>query len=138
MIIQKTIKIHTRGRGSYEVTDRIQTIARGVGSASGLCHVFVHHTSASLLLTENADPQVRADMETFIAGLVPDGDPRYGHHDEGPDDMAAHVRTMLSGPSLTLPVTRGVCGLGTWQGVYLWEHRTAPHHRRITVTVHAE
>ena len=135
LLIQHSFNVHTQGRGSHDVTDQVQAIARRSGNGSGLCHVFLHHTSASLLLTENADPQVRTDLEAFMRRLVPDGDPLYGHDDEGPDDMAAHVRTMLAGSSLTLPLTRGRCALGTWQGVYLWEHRTAPHRRRVTVTV---
>jgi len=138
MIVQKTIDVQTRGRGSVDLTAQVQAIARQSGNGIGLCHVFLHHTSASLLLTENADPQVRVDLDAFMGRLVPDGDPLYGHDDEGPDDMAAHVRSMLAGSSLTLPVSNGRCVLGTWQGVYLWEHRTAPHHRQVTVTVQFE
>jgi secondary thiamine-phosphate synthase enzyme len=97
--------------------------------------VFVHHTSASLILCENADPTVRHDLETFLVRLVPDGAPMFEHQDEGPDDMPAHVRSILTNMDLTLPVTDGRCALGTWQGVYLYEHRTQPHNRRVTVTV---
>jgi len=135
MFIQRRFDIHTQGRGSHDVTEQVQAIARRTGNGVGLCHVFLHHTSASLLLTENADPQVRTDLDAFMRRLVPDGDPIYGHNDEGPDDMPAHVRSMLAGSSLTLPVNRGRCLLGTWQGIYLWEHRSHPHTRQITVTV---
>lgn len=138
MMIQQTIDVSTQGRSSHDLTAQVQAIARQSGNGIGLCHVFLHHTSASLLLTENADPQVRTDLEAFMGRLVPDGDPLYGHDDEGPDDMAAHVRSMLAGSSLTLPVSNGRCDLGTWQGIYLWEHRTAPHQRRVTVTVQFE
>lgn len=127
--------IDTRGRGTTDVTGEVARIVERAGIATGLCNVFVHHTSASLILCENADPTVRADLERFAARLAPDGDPIYRHVDEGPDDMSAHVKSVLTGSSLVLPVVRGRLDLGTWQGVYLWEHRTAPHRRRVTVTV---
>ena len=98
--------------------------------------MFLQHTSASLVLCENADPDVRADLETILARLVPDGDRAYRHDTEGPDDMAAHARTVLTASSLTLPVSGGRLALGTWQGVYLWEHRLTAHRRRVVVTVH--
>jgi secondary thiamine-phosphate synthase enzyme len=101
----------------------------------GLAHVFVQHTSCSLLLTENADPDVRRDLETVVGRIAPDGDPAYRHDTEGPDDMAAHARTVLTGASLTVPVGDGRLLLGTWQGVFLWEHRTAPQRRTVVVTV---
>ncbi len=97
--------------------------------------MFIHHTSASLIINENADAQVRRDLEAFLARLVPDGDPLFHHVDEGPDDMPAHVRTVLTQTSITIPIIEGRLALGTWQAVYLWEHRTAPHRRRVTVTV---
>jgi secondary thiamine-phosphate synthase enzyme len=100
-----------------------------------LVHVFVQHTSCSLTVTENADPDVRRDLETVMARLAPDGDPAYRHDAEGPDDMAAHVRSMLSGTGLSVPFGGGRLLLGTWQGIYLWEHRTAPHRRHVVVTV---
>ena len=127
--------VQTRGRGTTEVTDRVQDLVRASGVREGACLVFVHHTSASLLLGENADPDVRRDLDAFLARLVPDGDPLFRHDAEGPDDMPAHVRTTLTGVSLTLPVSAGRCDLGTWQGLFLWEHRTSAHARRITVTV---
>lgn len=128
----------TRGRGTYEITDAVRRIAASAGVDTGLCHVFVHHTSASLMLCENADPTVRRDLETFMSHLAPDGDPMFAHDDEGPDDMPAHVRTVLTQSGLTLPVSGGAVALGTWQGVYLWEHRHAGHRRQVTVTVYGE
>ena len=132
---QFSFTIATHGRGTYDITAEIQRGVRESGVDTGLCHVFVHHTSASLILCENADPDVRADLETFMARLVPDGDPMFIHTAEGPDDMPAHVRSILTQNGLGIPVTRGQCALGTWQGVYLWEHRSMGHRRRITVTV---
>lgn len=136
MIVQEQLSIPTRGRGTYDITGQINAIVARAGIETGLCHLFVHHTSASLILCENADPAVRRDLETFMNQLVPDGDPMFEHRDEGPDDMPAHVRTILTQTDLNLPVSQGRCALGTWQGVYLWEHRTGSYQRRVTVTVH--
>lgn len=136
MMFQETIEIRTPGRGTRELTREVDGIVRKAGIATGLCHVFLHHTSASLIVSENADPTVRSDLEAFAARLVPDGDPLFRHTDEGPDDMAAHVRTLLAGHDLTIPVRSGRLALGTWQGIYLWEHRHRPHPRQLTVTVH--
>jgi len=138
MTLQQSIEVDTRGRGTYDLTGSVQEVVNRSDVRVGLCHVFCHHTSASLLLCENADPQMRADLEAFMARLAPDGDPLFGHDLEGPDDMPAHVRTVLSGTGLTLPVRDRCCALGTWQGLYLWEHRTAAHRRRVTVTVLGE
>lgn len=135
MAYQRELSFRTRGRGTMEITAAINDAVGESGVQSGLCNVFIHHTSASLLLTENADPQVREDLETFISRLVPDGDPMFGHDAEGPDDMPAHVRTMLTESSLSMPVANGRLALGTWQGIYLWEHRHDAHQRRVTVTV---
>ncbi len=135
MITQRNLEILTRNRGSYDVTDEILGITRDSGVRTGLCHVFIHHTSASLMLCENADPTVRRDLETFMQRLVPDGDPMFEHTTEGPDDMPAHVRSVLTSSGLCLPVSGGTCNLGTWQGVYVWEHRTGRFRRRLTVTV---
>lgn len=135
MAHQTLIEIDTRGRGTIDLTARVQAAVAATGVEVGLCNVFIHHTSASLIVCENADPTVRRDLEAFMARLVPDGDPLYRHTAEGPDDMPAHVRSVLTQTSLTLPVRGGRCDLGTWQGVYLWEHRTARHRRRVTVTV---
>ncbi len=138
MIAQHTLEFETRGRGSYSITERLQDLVSRTGIASGLCHVFLQHTSASLMLCENADPDVRVDLETFMARLAPDGDPMLVHTAEGPDDMPAHIRTVLTHSDLTLPVGSGRCLLGTWQGVYLWEHRQSACRRRLTVTVSGE
>jgi secondary thiamine-phosphate synthase enzyme len=138
MISQQTFTVPTPSRGTYEVTAQVQAVVRAAGLKTGLVQVFVHHTSASLILCENADPTVRRDLETFMARLVPDGAAWFEHNDEGPDDMPAHVRTILTQSSLTIPLTDGRCALGTWQGIYLWEHRRSPHRRRLTVTVQGE
>jgi secondary thiamine-phosphate synthase enzyme len=128
-------EVATKGRGTYEITDQVARAVRASGLERGLCVVFVHHTSASLILCENADPSVRSDLERYFARLVPDGDPVFRHTAEGPDDMPAHVRSILTASSLSIPVDRSRLDLGTWQGVYLWEHRADPHRRRITVSV---
>ena len=133
---QRTITVASRGRGTLEISREVAAAVRESGVATGLCHVYCHHTSASLILCENADPTVRRDLEAFMARLVPDGDRLFDHTDEGPDDMPAHVRAILTSSSLTIPVTRGALALGTWQGVYLWEHRRTGHARRVTITVH--
>jgi secondary thiamine-phosphate synthase enzyme len=132
---QEQIQTSTRGRGTYDITREVVQIVARSGVTTGLCHVFTHHTSASLVLCENADPSVRSDLEQFMSKLVPDGDPTFDHTMEGPDDMPAHIRSILSKMDLTIPVSRGRCDLGTWQGVYLWEHRTQSHNRNVTVTV---
>jgi secondary thiamine-phosphate synthase enzyme len=105
------------------------------GIQTGLCHLFVRHTSASLIVCENADPQVRQDLEAFLADAVPDGSPLFRHTAEGSDDMPAHVRSILTNMDLTLPVSQGRLALGTWQGIYLYEHRSMPHHRQVVVTI---
>jgi secondary thiamine-phosphate synthase enzyme len=131
----ETLVQNTRGRGTTEITAAVQRVVQESGIERGLCVVFVHHTSASLIVCENAEPEVRRDLERFFARLVPDGDPDFRHLDEGPDDMPAHIRSILTQTSLTLPIADGRCDLGTWQGIYLWEHRATPHRRRITVSV---
>ena len=125
------IKISTRGRGLYEFTDTVTAWVAQHGFQSGLVTLLLRHTSASLLIQENADPDVRGDLERFFARLVPDGDPIYTHTLEGDDDMPAHVRAALTAVNLSIPVSRGRLALGTWQGLYLWEHRRAPHARTI-------
>jgi secondary thiamine-phosphate synthase enzyme len=134
-MFQQEFVLETGGRGSYEITDRVATAVRASGVATGLCHVFVAHTSASLMICENADPDVRRDLETFMRDLVPDGDPRFVHTAEGPDDMAAHVRSVLTRTDVTVPIAKGRLALGTWQGIYLWEHRLHAQRRRVLVTV---
>ena len=119
----------------YPIKRDVEEQLTSSGIHTGIGLVFLHHTSASLVLCENADPEVQADMERFIARLVPDGDPIFRHIDEGPDDMPAHVRSILTSNSLSVPVSSGRCDLGIWQGIYLWEHRRTPHKRRITLTV---
>ena len=135
MVFHESIPVRTRGRGFVDVTAEVQLAVRRSGFDEGLCTVFLHHTSASLILCENADPDVRRDLEAFFARLVTDGDRMFVHTTEGPDDMPAHVRTVLTQNSLSIPVAAGRCDLGTWQGLYVWEHRTHGHRRRITVTV---
>ncbi|HTW37194.1 MAG TPA: secondary thiamine-phosphate synthase enzyme YjbQ [Steroidobacteraceae bacterium] len=132
---RKELCIRTGGRGLTELTRPIGDVVARSGVMDGLCNVFVPHTSASLLLGENYDPSVRRDLEAFMSRLVRDGDPAYEHDAEGPDDMPAHIRTALTQSSVVLPILGGELRLGTWQGVYLWEHRSAPHERRVIVTV---
>ena len=132
---QQVMGVETRGRGTYDISGEIQAAVRESGVSSGICHVFIRHTSASLMLCENADPAVLRDLETFMARTVPDGDPSFTHTAEGPDDMPAHIRSVLTHADLNLPVRDGRCDLGMWQGVYLWEHRVRPHSRRVTVTI---
>lgn len=129
------LQVRTPGRGTVDLTAQVQQVVRQAEVEHGQCTVFVHHTSASIIICENADPDVRRDLEAFAARLVPDGDRLFTHTAEGPDDMPAHVRSVITQCSLTIPVAGGRADLGTWQGVYLWEHRHAAHTRTITVTV---
>ena len=132
---QDSIEVPTRGRGTHDISEEVAAIVAAAGIQTGTCQIFCQHTSASLLLTENADPDVRRDLESFMGRLAPDGDPIYRHTAEGPDDMSAHVRSVLTQSAVSLPVSRGHCRLGVWQGIYLWEHRTAGHRRTVVVTV---
>lgn len=134
-MIQEKISLRTNGRASYNITQDVQAIVQNSNIEIGLCNIFVQHTSASLILCENADPQVREDLETFMAKVVPDGDPMFKHTDEGEDDMPSHVRTILTTSSLTIPITDGRCALGIWQGIYLWEHRTSNFNRHVIITI---
>lgn len=138
MFKQTELSVATTGRGTFDLTGRIDEVVRASGIGTGICHVFIRHTSASLVLCENADPAVRQDLETFMERQVPDGDPMFSHTAEGPDDMPSHVRSILTQSDLNLPITGGRCALGTWQGVYLWEHRLAPHRRKVLVTLSGE
>ncbi len=138
MLSQHKINIATRGRSTTNITREIESAIRESGIQNGLCHVFIHHTSASLIITENADPDVRQDLEYFLTKLVRDGDPAYRHDQEGPDDMSAHIRNVLTQTEITIPLSQGRSGLGTWQGVFVWEHRSHPHQRRVTITVQGE
>lgn len=135
MTTQHEIHVSTQGRGTYDLTADVQSAVRDSGTSIGLCNIFIRHTSASLMLCENADPAVMRDLETFMSRIAPDGDPAHTHTQEGPDDMPSHIRSVITHADLNLPVRDGRCDLGTWQGVYLWEHRHAPHERKVTVTV---
>jgi secondary thiamine-phosphate synthase enzyme len=132
---QQSFTVRTRGRAFEDVTARVQAAVQAAGVETGVCNVFLRHTSASLLVCENADPSVRRDLERFMQRVAPDGAPEYEHDAEGPDDMPSHIRSTLAGVSLAIPVGGGRLLLGTWQGVYLWEHRTAAHEREVLVTV---
>jgi len=138
MVEQKILEFRTRGRGTIEITDDVQRAVAATGIRKGICTVFLQHTSASLILCENADPGVRRDLETLLSRLAPDADPAFVHDTEGPDDMAAHARSILTSNSLTIPVADGKLMLGTWQGLYLYEHRHAGHARSVVVTVMGE
>ena len=132
---RRHLEIEMPGRGTRELTREVNGLVRESGVRTGLCHVFCLHTSASLMICENADPEVREDLERFLSRLVPDGDPMFIHDAEGPDDMPAHVRSILTHTGLTLPVAAGQLELGTWQGLYLYEHRTGAHRRRLSITL---
>ena len=129
------LAVQTRGRGFYDVTTQAQGLVTQAKVQTGLCTLHLQHTSASLLIQENADPDVRRDFERFFARLVPDGDPLFVHTMEGDDDMPAHVRTALTTVNLSVPIAEGRLCLGTWQGIYVWEHRTSAHSRRVVVHV---
>ncbi len=133
-MFQKELNVATSGRGIYEISQPVEVIVAEANVEAGLCHVFCRHTSASLIICENADPSVLRDVETFIADLVRDGDPRFEHDAEGPDDMPAHIRSILTASDVTVPIVNGRLALGTWQGLFLYEHRTAPHRRRVLIT----
>ena len=135
MLFQFKLTITTQGRGIFNITDEITKCILQSDVTMGLCHVFLHHTSASLILCENADPLVQRDLEAFMQRLIPDGDPLCKHTAEGPDDMPAHIRSVLTSNFLMVPITGQRLDLGTWQGIYLWEHRLRSYERKITVTV---
>ncbi len=136
MVYQQRMSVRTEGRGTYEISRKVEALVSTSGVSAGLCNIFVQHTSASLIVCENADPNVRRDLETFMRDLAPDADRRFVHTQEGPDDMVAHIRSVITQTSITVPVQGGCCQLGTWQGIYLWEHRTSPHDRCVLVTVY--
>lgn len=131
--VQEVLHIRTPGRGLTEVTGQVAAVLEGSGIATGLCTVFLRHTSASLLIQENADPSARHDLEQYMERIAPEGDPAYTHTLEGADDMPAHLRAMLTRSSEQIPVVDGRLGLGTWQGLFLFEHRRAPHQRSLIV-----
>lgn len=133
--MQEIVSIRTQGRSTIDITQEVEELVTRSSIETGLCNLFIQHTSASLILCENADPDVRADLENFMQQMVMDGDSLFRHTAEGPDDMPAHIRNVLTSSSLTIPIANGKCLLGTWQGVYLWEHRLSAHERKIIVTV---
>ena len=130
-----TLTVPTRGQGLYEITDQVAAAVRAAGVEEGLCTILVQHTSASLVIQENADPSARRDLEAWLDRLVPEGDPLYTHTAEGGDDMPAHVKAALTAVSLSIPIVAGRLGLGTWQGIYLWEHRHRSQSRHCLVHV---
>jgi len=135
MAEQHHLAIFTHGRGSFEITDQIAALVRSAAVNAGIAHIFIRHTSCGLAITENADPSVRRDLETLLQRCAPDADAAYQHDQEGDDDMAAHARSLLTGTSVTVPFADGRLLLGTWQGIYLFEHRTHGHQREIVVTL---
>lgn len=135
MARQSMLEFTTPGRAMRDITSAVARVVAESGLQCGLAHVFVQHTSCSLTITENADPDVRRDLETILARLAPDADPGYRHDTEGPDDMAAHARAVLTDSSLMVPVGGGKLLLGTWQGIFLWEQRAAPQRRHVVVTL---
>ena len=132
---QQSLQIRTEGRETRDITPLVSESVVQSRVDVGLCHIFITHTSASLTITENADPRVHDDLEEFLLRVVSDGDPQYTHTSEGEDDMPAHIRSVLTGGSLTVPISNGRLALGIWQGIYLWEHRTSPHDRQVFITI---
>lgn len=130
---QKLVDVRTPGRGLHDVTNLVRSVVTDSHVRVGMCSLFLQHTSASLVIQENADPAVLRDLERWLGRLAPEGG-HYEHNDEGPDDMPAHLRAAVTNTSLLVPIMAGNLALGTWQGIYVWEHRTNPHHRRIVVT----
>jgi secondary thiamine-phosphate synthase enzyme len=130
-----TIDVQTSGKGLLEITTEVARVVRASRTDEGLCTVFIRHTSASLTIQENADPSARHDLEGWLNRLVPENDPQFTHTAEGPDDMPSHIKAALTSTSLSIPIVDGRLALGTWQGIYVWEHRRRPHRRRIVVHV---
>ncbi|MBC8406417.1 MAG: YjbQ family protein [Planctomycetes bacterium] len=135
MAQQYQFNVSTPGRGTIDITRQVEQFVRESDIQAGLANVFISHTSASLILCENADAMVRTDLESWLSRAVPDGDRLFRHTMEGPDDMPAHVRSVLTASSISIPIVNGRMALGTWQGLYLYEHRTEPHRRTIRVTM---
>jgi len=129
------LSLTTEGQGLYEFTSQVSRFVNGSGIKEGVCTLFVQHTSASLTIQENADPSAKKDLENWLNQLVPEGDPLYTHVYEGADDMPAHIKAVLTSTSLTIPLMNGSLVLGTWQGIYLWEHRTRSHQRKVVVSL---
>lgn len=135
LIHQENLVVQTAGRETINITGKIAAFIAKAGVSRGICNVFLAHTSASLIFCENYDPLVQKDLEAYFSKLVPDGAPMFQHVAEGPDDMSAHIRTILTQNSLVVPIAEGKLVLGTWQGIFLWEHRLSPHERKLTITV---
>jgi secondary thiamine-phosphate synthase enzyme len=133
--MQRSLQIETRGKGLYDISAQVQKLISESGVKSGLCTLFIQHTSASLLIQENASVDVQHDLERWFSRLVVDGDPIFRHTEEGPDDMTGHVRSALTQTSIGIPVIEGRAALGTWQAIYVWEHRIAPYTRRVLLTL---
>lgn len=131
----RELVVETAGQGLHEITGEVRGVVREAGVSEGLCTVFIRHTSASLTIQENADPSARWDLEQWLKRLVPEHDPMFTHTSEGPDDMPSHIKAALTATSLSIPVMDGSMVLGTWQGIYVWEHRRAGHARRVVVRV---
>src|SRR4051812_1128999 len=140
MVHQETLVISTRGRGLFDVTNEVERVVGKARVTAGTCTVFVRHTSASVVIQENADPAVLRDLQRWIDWVAPERPPfgAWEHDDEGPDDMPAHVRSVVTRTSEIVPITKGKLALGTWQAIYLWEHRAAPHERQLLVTITGE
>lgn len=134
---QKLLDVRTHGRGLHDVTNLVRSVVTDSHVRMGMCSIFVQHTSASLVIQENADPAVLRDLDRWIGQLAPEG-ANYEHDEEGPDDMPAHLRASVTNTSLLVPIMASNLALGTWQAIYVWEHRTNPHHRRIIVTIWGE
>ena len=137
-VFNQELKINTKGKGTYEITDSLENALMDSGLSDGLATIFVRHTSCSLVLMENADPSARVDLERFIDDLVPDDYPHFIHTMEGPDDMPSHIKMALTRSSENIPFTNGRLHLGTWQGLFLWEHRVSPHTRKLTFSFQGE
>ncbi len=135
--MNRTLVISTSSQGLHEITDQVRAVVAESNVTEGLCTVFIRHTSASLIIQENADPSARRDLEAWLNRLVPEGDSLFTHNDEGPDDMPAHVKAALTAVSISIPVVEGELVLGRWQGIYAWEHRRAAHRRQVVVHVGA-
>jgi secondary thiamine-phosphate synthase enzyme len=135
----RELTIHTPGQGLHLITGQVsEVVAEAVaaaGETEGLCTIFLRHTSASLIIQENADPSAKRDLQTWLSRLVPESTSLYTHNDEGSDDMPAHIKAVLTATSLSIPILNGKLALGTWQGIYIWEHRRAPHERRVVVHI---
>jgi secondary thiamine-phosphate synthase enzyme len=132
------LSVTTRGQGLHEITAEVRGLVERSGVREGLCTLLLRHTSAGLIIQENADPSARHDLEAWLARHIPEGDPRYTHNDEGPDDMPSHIKSVLTGVCLSIPIASGALTLGRWQGVYLWEFRRSPHTRKVAVHIAAD